>query len=195
MNEDPPKPPPLPGQGRPDRPQPPPAPLPQSFVREGLARLRIPGLIVLLAVAAQLIVYLVAAAYGIGITVLMAANPPPSGDQIPMMVWFGGGAAFNLISIIALGVIAYGGVRMMRAHGYNWAVSGAIVQVVWGIVHGMLQFYAAPGIGCVLAPIEVAIAITAGSIALVVLSDGRVHTTFGAVERHPELLSESAADG
>lgn len=192
MSEDPPRPPPLPTERTGG---PPPAPLPADFVREGLARLRIPGSIVLIGVVAQLIIYLIAAGWDLVLMGIVLSNlSQPNGD-VAGAVFFGVGAAFNLLSIGVLGFIAYGGVRMMRAHGYGMALAGGIVQITWGCIHAILLIYSAVGVGCVLGPIEGVIALLTGTVALAVLADNRVYVTFMAVERHPELLDESAGEG
>lgn len=162
-----------------------------------MARLRMPAAALLVGVLAQVVIYLVAAGWMVALMVMIASSSSgsPGSNPVPGLVLLGVGAAFNIVSLAALGFVALGAVRMVRAHGYGWALGGAITQVAWGIIHGMLQLYAALGLGCVLAPIEVTIALVTGSIALITLADPRVHLTFQAVERYPELLSESAGEG
>ena len=170
-----------------------PPPLPEAQVAEALQKLRVPAMVFLVGLAVQVITYLTATAWSLGIVVLLAQTVASSPDTLPAMAMFGAGALFNILSFIALGIMVVGGVRMLRARGYGWALGSAITQIAWGIVHAAVLFYSTFGLGCLLGPIELVVVLITGTVAIAVLLNRSVIRAFDAVEAHPELLEVGSA--
>lgn len=156
--------------------------------------MRTPAILTLIGVVCQAIMVLVETAWSGGILGFMASlPPPPNGGQGTVLAIFGAMTLVNLLSLIPLGFVLYGALRMLRAQGMGWATGGAILQIVWAAVHSSMILCTAYMLGCLLAPIELSIGLACGTMCLAVLSDHQARAAFFALERYPELLETSAA--
>jgi len=162
-------------------------------VAEALSRMRTPAILLLIGVAVQVILYLSTIVWTASLLALIASQASSTADAVPGIVIMGVCTAFNAISLIPIGAVGYGGLRMLRADGYDWALGGAVTQLVWGFLHAGIVLYTGMGLGCLVAPIAFTVAMVTGTFAVVVLANPRVHLAFQAVRAHPDLLETSAA--
>jgi hypothetical protein len=157
-----------------------------------MARVRVPAMGLLIGAAAQAILYVTTIVWpAAGLALVLQS--PTGNDVVPALIFMGSALAFNTASLLALVVVAYGGLRMLRVDGQGWAMGGAITQIVWVVLHSMMILYTAFGLGCLIAPIELLIGLTTGTMALVALAHSDVQRAFVALKHHPDLIETSAA--
>lgn len=164
-------------------------------MRQALGRLRVPALALIIGSLGVAVTFLVAAVWNGVLMGLVIANPGggSSNDAIPAVIMLGIGLIFNLGSIAVPIAAAYGAVRMLRGQGLGWAMGGPIALIVWATIHSFLLMYSAPGLGCLLMPVEFTVSVIAGTWALVALGQEKNRRVFKDLEDFPELLQASSA--
>lgn len=141
------------------------------------------------AAVSGVLMLLVAVASLVGAVALIAtAGGSPGPDARVGAVVLGIIAALHGGIAVGQLIVGYGALRMLRTHGFGWAVAAPIVHMVIAFVHAATLFLMASILSCLVIIPEVGIALPAGIFALTRLFDPAVREAFAAVERDPDLM-------
>ena len=141
------------------------------------------------AAVSGVLMLLVAVASLVGAVALVAsAGGSPGPDATVGAVLLSINAAIHGGIAVGQLFVGYGALRMLRTHGFGWAVAAPIVHMAIALIHGGILFMMANVFACLVVIPEVGLALPAGVFAMTRVFDPSVRRAFAAVERNPDLM-------